>query len=135
MKLRQGFVSNSSSSSFIAIGMRLESIDKYKLAKVLYEKYPIELPGYVNPDDPDDFDFTYEIFDSNEIPFSLFDEESSKPVFGYRIYEGSSDDYGVSDFEISADTIIEKTKEIQEIAAEVGVPCNEIKVIGGEQAC
>ena len=55
MKTRQGFVSNSSTSSFVAIGIFLDAKTNTMLS-VLTTLYPDEVPPPANPEDPEDTD-------------------------------------------------------------------------------
>ena len=72
MKIRNGFVSNSSSSSFVLVGWYLEEDGYKKLVKALYKK---------EHDDEEDDDEKYEITDSLAKTISkMFDTEKNKDL-------------------------------------------------------
>jgi len=133
MKIRIGFVSNSSSSSFVMVGAKVSNIDRVELAKKLLAKYPVELPDYVNEMEKDD-EWAWEVMDalSGNCPFEYYSEES---LFGFSIYSGSSEDYGLDDFSLSIEEIEKAIADTKEIMAELGIAAGEIKLIGGQRAC
>ncbi len=133
MKIRVGFVSNSSSSSFVMIGAKVSNIDKVELAKKLLVKYPVKLPDYVSEMEEDE-GWAWEVMDtlSHTCPFEFYGEES---LFGFSIYSGDSEDYGLDDFSLSIDEIEKAIAETKEIMEEMGIDAGEIKLIGGQRAC
>jgi len=131
MKIRTGFVSNSSSSSFIMVGTKANNINRVELAEKLLAKYPVKLPSYVNEEKDDDW--AWEVMDalSGNCPFEFYGEEN---LFGFSIYSGSSEDNGLDDFSLSIEEIEKAITETKEIMAELGIT-GEIKLIGGQRAC
>ena len=139
MKIRIGFVSNSSSSSFVMVGAKVSNIDRVELAKKLLAKYPVKLPDYIKVDPTtmtkDELDdWTWEVMDalSGNCPFEFYGEEN---LFGFSIYSGSSEDYGLEDFSLSIEEIEKAIAETKEIMVELGIAAGEIKLIGGQRAC
>jgi len=76
MKIRNGFVSNSSSSSFLIFGKSFDSIKDFKLSKEIQEQYD------------EDFD-TYEAMES-VIPYKEKDIEYHIMEYDDTIYVGQS---------------------------------------------
>ena len=134
MKVRVGFVSNSSSSSFVMVGAKVSNINRVELAKKLLAKYPVELPDYVNEMEEKDDEWAWEVMDalSGNCPFEYYSEES---LFGFSIYSGSSEDYGLDDFSLSVEEFEKAIADTREIMEELGIPASEIKLIGGQRAC
>ena len=134
MKVRVGFVSNSSSSSFVMIGTKVSDINRVELAKKLLAKYPVDLPDWVNEMEEKDDEWAWEVMDalSGNCPFEFYGEES---LFGFSIYSGSSEDYGLDDFSLSIEEIEKAIAETKEIMAELGIAAGEVKLIGGQRAC
>jgi len=130
MKIRSGFVSNSSSSSFVMIGTRVNDIDIVKLAENIINKYPnITIPNYISKQRDAD-DWAYNVLRSSACPFDYYSEEG---LFGFSIYSGSSDDYGLNDFSLSIEEIEKAITETKEIMAELGIATGEVKLIGGQR--
>jgi len=134
MKVRVGFVSNSSSSSFVMIGTKVSNVDKVKLAEKLLAKYPnIELPDYVDKEE-DAEDWAWEVLYAlhGKCPYEYYGEEN---LFGFSIYSGSGEDYGLEDFSLSVEEIEKAVADTKAMLEELGIPADEIKLIGGQRAC
>lgn len=107
MKIRNGFISNSSSSSFVLIGCRISDED---LAKAL------------NVDDTDDL---YDVVNETDL---YWDAEDG--IIGYTIAEGND-----GDFEGDTLTIPELMEKAKEISEKLSIPLEEIKIISGTRYC
>ena len=119
------------------IGAKVSNIDRVELAKKLLAKYPVKLPDYVKdaPTTEDELeDWAWDVLNalSGNCPFEYYGEEN---LFGFSIYSGSSEDYGLDDFSLSMEDFAKKVAETKEIMEELGIPANEIKLIGGQRAC
>jgi len=106
MKIRQGFVSNSSSSSFVLVGCQMSD---EALAKALN----------VDTDD------LYDIMNGGDL---FWDAEDG--IVGYTIASG--DDSYFSGDTMTIPELMEKAKEISE---KLSVPLEEIKIISGIRSC
>lgn len=107
MKIRNGFVSNSSSSSFVLIGCE---ISNENLAKVFD----------VNLDDDD----LYEVIESETDLY--WDEKQG--IIGYTIADGDEFDFGGDVL-----TIAEVMEKAKELSKQLKVPLEEIKIISGRR--
>ncbi len=143
MKVRIGFVSNSSSSSFVMIGAKLNDFDRVKVAKRLMELYPetqLDLPSYLKDKNVADLDedeledWAYEVLTSSRggSGFAYFGEEG---LFGYAIYCGDSQEYEVGDFSMSLEELQKKTEETKKLLADLGHADVDVKLIGGQYSC
>lgn len=137
MKIRVGFVSNSSSSSFVMVGAKVSNVNMVELAKKLLAKYPVKLSEFVNanPTTKDELeDWAYDVLDalSGNCPFEYYGEEN---LFGFSLYAGSSEDSGLDDFSLSIEEIEKAIVDTKEIMRELGIDGGEVKLIGGQRAC
>lgn len=105
MKTRTAFVSNSSSSSFVLVGLPFKAKDmEKKFGEDFYEAV-----------DVDGFDY-------------LGEEE----VFGIMIATGSSDGEYLTERILSIDEI---TENAQKVADYLGCKVSDVKLITGERMC
>ncbi len=143
MKVRIGFVSNSSSSSFVMVGTELNDFDRLKVAKRLMELYPetqLDLPSYLKDknvadlDEDEQEDWAYEVLSSARggSGFTYFGEEG---LFGYALYCGHCQDYELGEFSLSLEELQKKIEETKKLLADLGYPDKEIRVIGGQYSC
>lgn len=107
MKIREGFVSNSSSSSYVLIGCQLSD---EALAKALNIAEGVDLWEKINE-------------------FDLF-WDSEEGIVGYIIAEGDDGDFGGD-----AISIPEVMKKANDVATKLSVPIEEIKILSGIRSC
>ena len=129
MKIRTGFVSNSSTSSFVMIGIEVTKEIKEVITKELVEKYNL------NDDNCDDTTSLYCIFDAIEqlgksLAFQVFGDGS---LLGTPIVRIT--DECLSDFSISFDAFVKDAKKLKEIIEASDIECPEIKIYGGTESC
>lgn len=121
MKTRNGFVSNSSSSSFICLGVNIESWE------TLYNKLGIDLPYY---DKDEGISFYEDIEDHREFNKALkklgldivYDGSDDIAYLGYS--SGYFDE--LEEFELTLDNIT----KIKDKLISLGYSENNIKIIG-----
>ena len=91
MKIRNGFVSNSSSSSFIVYGF--SSDDSDKVYKLIVDKLLKENPIL---DRDDMYENIEEYLNNHGLNFFHYDWDWKRPDIGYRLEEGSKDKFNRS---------------------------------------
>lgn len=112
MKIRSGFVSNSSSSSFVMVGTEIND----KILEKLSEKINLDssrpdiIDAYI---DSVNTSTLYPYPDNKNIYLRVvLDEEENKSYLGYQLAEG---DYGFDEFDIDFNEVIKLADKIKEL--------------------
>jgi len=126
MKIRYGFVSNSSSSSFVMIGARVKKFkpDKNKMIEMM-DKHGVKY----GPEWPED-DFWDAMYNEKFGGLRYLGEED---IVGYMLAENS--DYYMEETETSMEDLDKKSKEVEKIVKEIFGLDIKAKLITGQYAC
>jgi len=138
MKIRNGFISNSSSCSFVLIGVEIDKdkLDKTELLKKLnIQEYNNILKESKNDEDFEDMlnETLMDLLDENGIYFCNHWEcgaSRNKILFGSLLAESSSDD-DFFEFKQSLNDL----DDIKELLNKFDLQDEEIKIIGGTRMC
>ena len=140
MKYRHGFVSNSSSSSFIAKGIILDD-DKID-EKDIMDKFGFDYKQYLEDYGNDIHNIFVEEFLWGELDKGkIFVKTSSEDgipdgTFAVGEYLFRGDDYcDMTDFVIDKDNICDISPELEEVISKFGYTKDNIKFFGGTMLC
>jgi hypothetical protein len=137
MKVRKGFVSNSSSSSFVLIGVEIDKgkLDKIQILETLYqEEYNKILKKAENDEDFEEMvtETLMDKMDEDGIYFCNHDEcgtSKCKILFGNLL--GESNDESDFNFEVSLNDL----SDIKELLSKFGLLDEDIKIFGRTRLC
>jgi len=132
MKTRNGFVSNSSSSSFVIIGYKLESGSLADLLKQINPSKYEELVEKAKKEDYEVEDLLYDYAYDNDLVEGLrfmTDGYGDHDYIGYVVCEEK--DYHLSSNKLSGQEIFDIMKEVQEKAQMFCLP----SLITGSRGC
>ena len=140
MKYRHGFVSNSSSSSFIAKGIILDD-DKID-EKDIMDKFGFDYKQYLEDYGNDIHNIFVEEFLWGELDKGkIFVKTSSEDgipdgTFAVGEYLFRGDDYcDMTDFVIDKENICDISPELEEVISKFGYTKDDIKFFGGTMLC
>lgn len=140
MKYRHGFVSNSSSSSFIAKGIILDD-DKID-EKDIMDKFGFDYKQYLKDYGNDIHNIFVEEFLWGELDKGkIFVKTSSEDgipdgTFAVGEYLFRGDDYcDMTDFVIDKENICDISPELEEVISKFGYTKDNIKFFGGTMLC
>lgn len=139
MKKRIGFVSNSSSSSFIMVGAEVDNDNVFAIAKKLLELYPIELSDYLKKMDLEDEDdrncWAHDvIFNLRKSKQSSYDYFSEEELFGSVIVDSGCQEE-MEDFSLPIDELTSKIEEVKSLLESIGIEGSDVKLFGGQRCC
>lgn len=141
MKYRHGFVSNSSSSSFVA---KVIILDDDKLDKVeIMDKFDFDYKSFLEEYDNDIDNIFHEEFlwgpiYNNKVFVKTSSEDGipdGKIAIGEYIFRGDEDDNYISGFIIDKDNISNISPELEKTINKFGYTKDDIKFFGGTMMC
>jgi len=127
MKVRVGFVSNSSSQSFVMIGVDISQLDEEKFKAKLAEKFNYQLPEWA--DSLEEVSISEIVEDTDE---PLDDADEGRYV-GYRL--ASVEDSYMDTFSYPLEEVTKYAKKLADLFAEMDIPNVEVKLVGGTESC
>ena len=124
MKIRQGFVSNSSSTSFCVMGYECPpEFGRHEILKLL---------GYVYERDSDEEHYAwYEIKNGD---FKIIDKEDTGGegyFIGYSVVQ--NEDYGLTNCDVEVQDILEQLQFLEDSGVETGL--QNCRIISGQEGC
>jgi len=137
MKIRQGFVSNSSSSSFVVFGFKVKDDPKLicKLLSLSTEKLDLD---DADDDNDDLWNLIYDVTRHPNSEFVIINGEYSSDntvIIGNEITVAtSSDNSDLEETSFSIEELKAMEKRFKELQQEFGIEA-EIKLFTGMQAC
>lgn len=129
MKVRVGFVSNSSSASFVMVGVDIDAlgINRDELAKALADAYLDEDTKW-----EDLYDVCYEIGKVADAP--RFNRACEGRYFGITIARWTNEE-SAPDYELTVQDIEDYAWTVEDMLAGVGYKTARATLIGGEEVC
>ena len=119
MKIKNGFISNSSTCSFILAGWPIVETDE-EIAKIFGIK-------------ADDYDYLYEeLYESGKYPIHSYSDRGQ--FVGIELARWSDDSCDL-DINMTIDELIEKLEAVKEIAKKFGINNKTAKLYAGIYGC
>jgi len=127
MKTRAGFVSNSSTASFLIMGVQL-NLSISELAKKIRDRLFPDMKvdeGEAGGDIIDRF--------TEETPLSVVGWEGD-PIIGKLLIYSQDDDFSVKELELTMANLSKQAEETREVLTKLGIT-DEVKIYSGTESC